>query len=90
MYEVIFAGDRGFYVSSFTGGSERNTHRVECTFCAIRNKDPRVFTRRIQVDEKAIVLMNIYPYSPGHLQVIPPRHVEKFEELSHEELVYLM
>jgi ATP adenylyltransferase len=80
MYEVLFAVDRGPYVSS------RADERVGCTFCAIRDRDPRVFTRRIHVDEKAIILMNIYPYSPGHLQVIPPRHVERLEDLSQSEL----
>ncbi len=90
MYEVIFAADRGFYVSSFKRKPDEPYTKPGCTFCAIRDRDPGVFTRRIHMDEEAIVLMNIYPYSPGHLQVIPPRHVEKLEELSHEELAYLM
>ena len=32
------------------------------------------------------VVMNIYPYNTGHLQVIPLRHVRGFEELSEKEV----
>ena len=90
-YEVIFAADRGAYVSRLEGPRSHVKERKQrCTFCAIRDNNPDVFTRRIHVDEKAMVLMNIYPYSPGHLQVIPPRHVERLEELSREEVVFVM
>ena len=35
----------------------------------------------------SFVLLNLYPYNPGHLMVAPYRHVPSLEDLSEEELV---
>jgi diadenosine tetraphosphate (Ap4A) HIT family hydrolase len=82
MYDVLFAPSRGKYV-----GKKPN---VDCLLCAIRDKDPEVWTRRIYQDENVMVIMNIFPYSPGHVQVIPTRHVEDLSGLSDEELEYTL
>ena len=37
--------------------------------------------------EKNFVILNAYPYNPGHLLVTPYRHIASFEELSDEELL---
>ena len=37
--------------------------------------------------EAAFVLLNTYPYSPGHLMVAPFRHVGELEELTDAELL---
>jgi len=49
-----------------------------------------VWTRRIYDDDRVMVIMNIFPYSPGHVQVIPSRHVEDLKELSDDELEYTL
>jgi ATP adenylyltransferase len=36
--------------------------------------------------EKNVVLLNTYPYNPGHLMIAPYRHVPSLEELTDEEL----
>jgi len=36
--------------------------------------------------EKNFVMLNAYPYNPGHLLVAPYRHIANFEELTDEEL----
>ena len=36
--------------------------------------------------EKNFVLLNTYPYNPGHLMIAPYRHVPSLEELTDEEL----
>ena len=37
----------------------------------------------------AMIIMNKYPYAPGHLMVIPKRHLRDLRELSPEELLDL-
>lgn len=36
--------------------------------------------------EKNFVIMNLYPYNPGHLMVAPYRHLASLEDFSDEEL----
>jgi len=81
MYDVLFAPSRGEYAG-------KGKPPVDCIFCAIRDEDPRVWTRLIYKDDQVIVLMNIFPYSPGHIQVIPARHVETIADLSDPEIEY--
>ncbi len=35
---------------------------------------------------KNFVIMNAYPYNPGHLMIVPYRHIASLEELPDEEL----
>ncbi len=74
LHDVLFAPIRKQYC-------RENKPDVECVFCAIRENDPEVWTREIYRDDKAIVIMNIYPYSPGHIQILPKKHVEDIGEL---------
>lgn len=83
MYGVLFAPSRGKY-------SDEEKPKVECLFCAIRDNDPRVWTREIYRDDKALIIMNIYPYSPGHIQVIPLRHVEDLGKLPENGMLHLL
>ncbi|MCL0046602.1 HIT domain-containing protein [Dehalococcoidales bacterium] len=36
--------------------------------------------------DKNFIIMNTYPYNPGHLLIVPYRHVANLEELTDEEL----
>ena len=35
--------------------------------------------------DKNFVVMNIYPYNPGHLMIAPYRHIANLEEMADEE-----
>ena len=35
---------------------------------------------------KNFIILNSYPYNPGHLMVVPYRHIANLEEMSDEEL----
>lgn len=53
-----------------------------CVFCRIRDgEEERVLART----ELAFVTLNKFPYSPGHLLVIPNRHEGDLEALSDDE-----
>ena len=56
---------------------------AECIFCRIQRGDEseRMLTR----SELGFVVLNKYPYSPGHILVIPNRHVGDLEELEDDE-----
>ena len=83
MYENLFALDRGSYVG-------KKKPKVDCILCSIIKNDPKVFTRKIEQNDKTLVIMNIFPYSPGHLQAIPINHVEDLGELKDDELKALL
>ena len=56
-----------------------------CVFCRIGG-DANPSKHFILKKAKGFfVVMNIYPYNTGHLQVIPLRHVTTIEELTDEE-----
>ena len=84
MYQNLFAVDRAQYV----GKHERP--KVPCIFCAIRDKNPDVWTRLLYQDEKVLIVMNIFPYSPGHVQIVPSSHVKDMSELMDDDLEYLL
>lgn len=44
----------------------------------------------LYVGEKALAVLNKYPYNPGHLMVAPKRHVASLMELTTEERMELM
>ena len=56
-----------------------------CVFCGIARNDPRIPKKVLYKDKTVMVIMNIFPYNVGHLQVVPIRHVEWPEDLTSEE-----
>ena len=53
-----------------------------CVFCAVPAREPeRVLAR----GELAYVVLNKFPYNPGHLLIVPIRHTGDVEDLSVEE-----
>ena len=60
---------------------------AECIFCRIQRgeESERVLSR----SELGFVVLNKYPYSPGHILVIPNRHVGDLEALEDEESLEL-
>ncbi|MGN6576808.1 MAG: HIT family protein, partial [Nocardioides sp.] len=55
-----------------------------CPFCripALSDEDSLIVHR----GETAYAVLNLYPYSPGHLMVCPYRHVADYTELDEDE-----
>ncbi|HYI54106.1 MAG TPA: HIT domain-containing protein [Microlunatus sp.] len=57
----------------------------DCPFCVAPDRDDRA-SLIVHRGRQAYVILNLYPYSPGHLLVCPYRHVADLTELSDEEL----
>jgi ATP adenylyltransferase len=58
---------------------------TECIFCALQGAEPEegmVLART----SRAFVLMNLYPYNPGHLMIAPLRHTAALEDLDPDEM----
>jgi ATP adenylyltransferase len=62
---------------------------VECILCSVRDNDERVVSLKIYQDDLLFISMNLYPYNPGHLMIVPKRHILKFTDLSKEEILHI-
>lgn len=78
--DYLAAPDKIAYIE----GKER--HLVSCILCAIIKGDKRIKTKIVYQNDKFMILLNMFPFNPGHVMVVPLRHVEKLSELSKEEL----
>jgi ATP adenylyltransferase len=62
---------------------------VECIFCSIKENDEKVISLKIYEDNICFVVLNLYPFNPGHLMCVPNRHITKYIELTKTELLHL-
>jgi ATP adenylyltransferase len=53
-----------------------------CVFCSIPETEAE---RLLARDELAYVVLNKYPYNPGHVLIVPIRHVGELEALTGDE-----
>lgn len=58
-----------------------------CVFCAFAKENADRENRVVARSEHAFVLLNNYPYNPGHVMVIPYRHTGDYTDLTDEELL---
>jgi len=56
-----------------------------CILCEKPRQDSDAANYILFRGEKNFVIMNIYPYNPGHLMIAPYRHIASLERLSNEE-----
>ncbi len=57
-----------------------------CILCEQPRQDNDALNYILYRGDKNFVIMNSYPYNPGHLMVAPCRHIANLEELTEEEL----
>ena len=81
--ERLWAGWRSSYITSATAPAETDG---DCVFCGILAADlPDDETYVVWRGELAVALLNAYPYTSGHVMVMPRRHVGALGELTREE-----
>lgn len=82
----IWTPHRMSYIAG-EGGVDR--HKPEgCPFCAMREARPGDLV--VHRGETTFAVLNLHPYNPGHLMVLPYRHIGNLEELTLEETSELM
>lgn len=59
---------------------------VECILCSVIAGDPTVKSLEVYRNDLIMISANLYPYNPGHLMVIPLRHVQNPREMTPLEL----
>jgi len=60
---------------------ENNTKEEGCIFCIAQAKEDSAENLIAQRGERAYVILNRYPYTSGHLMVVPLEHKATLEEL---------
>ena len=77
----LWAGWRSRYIDHTTDGTDDG-----CVFCGILASDaPESETFIVWRSELVTVMLNAYPYTSGHVLVMPVRHMAEFEELDAAE-----
>ena len=66
---------------------DRNEAFEGCAFCEIPAGEDDRENRLVARNEHAFVLLNNYPYNPGHVMVIPYVHVAEYQALDGETLL---
>ncbi len=83
--ERLWAGWRGEYVAGVADASTASEAEA-CVFCRIIESDePDDVTYVLWRGERTLALLNLYPYTSGHLMVMPVRHVGELEDLEPDE-----
>lgn len=76
--EHLWAGWRGEYIGA--------DPEPGCVFCRILGSGlPDEETFVVWRDERVAALLNAYPYTSGHLMVLPVRHLGELDELTDDE-----
>lgn len=61
---------------------DKNDHVEGCVFCALPERENDRENLIVARSEHAFVMCNNYPYSPGHVMVIPRTHTGDYDALT--------
>jgi ATP adenylyltransferase len=61
-----------------------------CLFCRVLSEDDDRANLVLHRGRRAFVIMNLYPYNPGHLMVAPNEHISDLERLDDETAAEVM
>ena len=81
--EHLWAGWRGEYIATATPEMQDGTACVFCRILASGEPDEETFV--LWRGERVVALLNAYPYTSGHLMVLPTRHESDLENLDADE-----
>jgi len=82
-FERLWTPHRMVYIDQNTAGGDR-----PCPFCAGPSADDET-SLIVHRGAECFVVLNLFPYNPGHLLVCPYRHVADYAELTEQEVTEL-
>lgn len=83
-FQRLWTPHRMVYIN---GENKPATREVEhCPFCAAPERGDDRAALVVHRGELAYVILNLYPYSPGHLLICPYRHVADLTDATSAEL----
>lgn len=83
-FQRLWTPHRMVYIA---GENKPSTPQVEhCPFCAAPERGDDRAALIVHRGELAYVILNLYPYSPGHLLICPYRHVADLTDATAVEL----
>ena len=65
----------------------RSEKPKECIFCQKLKEDRDPENYILFRGDKNFIMLNLYPYNPGHLMVAPYRHIADLDGLTDEEML---
>ena len=68
--------------------SDKNEDVEGCVFCAFADADDDRTNNVVARSDHAFVLLNNYPYNPGHAMVIPHQHTGDYRDLDEPVLTH--
>ncbi|MFZ9369169.1 MAG: HIT family protein, partial [Ilumatobacteraceae bacterium] len=83
MLERIWNGWRADYVVHGQGAQKKSDKSVFTQILDSGMSDEQCYI--VHRGEKVFAIMNAFPYTSGHLLVVPYREVAELEDLSHDE-----
>ncbi|MFQ6126136.1 MAG: HIT family protein [Candidatus Heimdallarchaeota archaeon] len=81
----ILSRDKIKYVRG--DGKMEDPHK--CLLCEIVKKTSEIPSWEIYRDQRTLVMLNAYPYTTGHLMIVPLEHFEHYEHLPRDLLIHL-
>jgi ATP adenylyltransferase len=92
--ERLWAGWRSDYIAGVTADETSSPDADQdesiCVFCRILvSGAPDSETYVVWRGERAVVILNAYPYTSGHVLVLPVRHLSELEDLEADEAAAL-
>ena len=81
-FERLWTPHRIVYIKG--EGKPESDQEVDCPFCRIPQQDD-VEGLIVRRGETAYAVLNLYPYTAGHLLICPFRHVADYTELTDDE-----
>ena len=80
--DVLFRPDRLKYVRKLIKDDG-------CVFCIAAEAKPDLETLCVYQSKFSMMVLNKFPYNPGHILILPKRHIGSFEDMKDEEYLDL-